>query len=188
MNTIMKPFTELEPHEVFDTVVSARARRERAVRFDVRQPLPLLPAGRPRTNRRGGPMTAQVFVVDTRPGLAEFARTMLEHAGFATCTFNDYTVAGHAFAFASPSPWLLMVHDATASTCAMELVRACRGINPQVRVMVVRDVPMSFAGHHRIPGDVDLDQPYCAPLLVQEVRRLWAQSGMPSPRVLTEAE
>jgi hypothetical protein len=179
MNAMMKPFRALEPHEVFDTVVSARA-----ARFDARQPIPPLPAGRPRTNRSVATLAAQIFIVDVRSGLAEFAKTLLDHAGFATCAFNDYTVAGHAFAFAPAAPWLLMIHDLMANSFGMDLVRACRFINPQLRVMVVRDVPVSFADHNPIPGDVVLDQPYHAPVLVQEVRRLWALVGNADEKML----
>ena len=175
MNATATPFREIEPHEVFDTVASVRAlRRETGARFDVRQPIPVIRAERHRPNRALPAASGMIFVVDGYPGLAEFAKTILDHAGFPTCAFHDSTIAWHAFAFAYTSPQLLIVDDSKAELSGLELIRLCKAINPSLKVILVKD-PAADPGRLS-PGMADavLLKPYCGPLLVQEARRLCA--------------
>src|SRR5688572_29766159 len=108
MNATATPFREIERHEVFDTVASVRAlRRETGARFDVRQAIPVIRAERQRPTRALTAAKGMVFIVDDYPGLAEFAKTILDHAGFPACAFHDSIIAWHAFAFATTQPQLL---------------------------------------------------------------------------------
>jgi len=185
MNAIANPFKEAGPDAAFDTVASVRlARVEHGVRFAAEQPIPVTSRKHQHRNRAMPWVHAQVFVVDGNPALAEFARTLLDHAGFTTCAFDDHTVAGHAFAFASTPPELVIVHDSKADRAGMELVRVCKELNPQMRVVVVCDFPMKPE-----PGlaDAVIHEPYCGPQLVQAVRRFCTpRSSDEVPKLMPE--
>jgi CheY-like chemotaxis protein len=173
MNATKNPFRVIEPHEVFDTVASVRAmNRQQSARFDSRQPIPLLRAERHHAARALPASQGLIFVVDAYPGLAEFAKTILDHAGFPACAFNDGVIAWHAFAFAAAQPQLLVVDDSTVNLSGRELIRLCRAINPDLKVILVKDRSSDSASLSPNVADAVLDKPYCGPLLVQEVRRL----------------
>jgi len=175
MNAIATPFREIEPYEVFDTVASVRAlRRETGARFNVRQPIPVIRAERHRPARALQAGNGMVFVVDCYPGLAEFAKTILDHAGFPACAFQDGIIAWHAFAFAATQPQLLVAEDSTSNVSGRELIRLCRAINRNLKVILVRDESSDSARLGPGVADAVLSKPYCGPSLVAEVRRLCA--------------
>ena len=131
-------------------------------------------------------MPAQIFVVDTNPGQAEFAMTLLEHAGFTTRAFDDHTVAGHAFAFASTAPQLMIVRDSETDPAGTELLRFCKAFNPQMRVIAVCDSPRK---HEPKPADAVIHEPYCGRQLVESVRQLCTpQLRHEAPILLREAD
>jgi len=172
MNATKNPFGVIEPRETFDTVASCRIPRQHSARFDSRQPIPIIRAASHRPNHALPAASGLIFVVDGYPGLAEFAKTILDHAGFPTCAFHDSIIAWHAFAFATTPPQLLVVDDSTVNLSGRELIRLCRAINPDLKVILVKDY--SSDTERLSPGMADavLGKPYCGPLLIQEVRRL----------------
>jgi len=184
MKATENSFRELEPSEVFDTVAPWRMlRREHGVRFDTRQPIPTLYAKCHRPNHALLAAQGLVFVVDGYPGLAEFAKTILDHAGFPACAFHDRVTAWHACAFALTPPHLLIVDDSEADLSAAELVRLCKNINPHLKVLVVHNHSASSDIRDVDFADAVVCQPYCGPLLVQEVHRLCP----PPPRLSLDA-
>jgi hypothetical protein len=131
-------------------------------------PLGHTPRGACRTLPDAGGL---VYVVDAYPRLATLAKTILETAGFTTCAFDDRAMAWHAFAFANPKPALLITDNLDGDPAAKELILLCRSIAPRLKTLLV---------DHRLPSsrptpdwtDGVIARPYCAPLLIQEVKRL----------------
>ncbi len=119
--------------------------------------------------------TAQglVYVVDNYPGLAQFAKTILELEGFATCAFEDRAKAWQAFAFADPRPAVLITDNLAGDVAAMALIRRCRSVEPTLKTLLVdHRLPSGRPNPDQALVDGLLSLPYCGPTLVQEIRRL----------------
>ncbi len=115
----------------------------------------------------------QIYVVDNYPGLARFAKTILELEGFSTCAFEDPATAWQAFAFAQPRPTLLITDNLGGDTGAIELIRRCRSVEPTLKTLLVDHcLPAGRSNPNQSLVDSLLPIPYCGPTLIQEVKRL----------------
>jgi hypothetical protein len=101
-----KTYKENEHPGVGDTVAAARAmRHESTRRFKAWQRIPSVRSEPQRLN--GGPPKGNrmVFVVDDQPDVAEFAKTVLDHAGFPTAVFLDGIIAWHPLPTSNRACW-----------------------------------------------------------------------------------
>ena len=119
--------------------------------------------------------TAQgfIYVVDTYPGLAQLAKTLLALDGFSVCAFEDRTKALRAFAFACPRPGVLITNNLDGEAEALRLIQQCRSLEPNLKTLLVDhrlSSSMQETETDLINGRLSL--PYCGPLLVEQVRRL----------------
>jgi CheY-like chemotaxis protein len=112
-----------------------------------------------------------IYVVDTYPGLARLAKTILAAEGFSTCAFEDRATAWQAFAFANPRPALLITDNLDGNAAAMDLINRCRSVEPELKTLLI---DLGFQSSQRILSQIDgrLPRSYCAPELIQAVRRL----------------
>jgi hypothetical protein len=169
MNAITTPTLEFGRDEAFDVTVNLdRSPTHRPAHSFV----PTKPAGRPRGICRAWPSGhGIVYVVDTYPRLAALAQTILEKDGFSTCAFDDRSMAWHAFAFARPKPLLLITDNLDGNPAARELFDRCRSIAPGLKTLLV-DHRQSFGRQTPDWTDGLVSLPYCASVLIKEVRRL----------------
>jgi len=78
-----------------------------------------------------------VFAVDDEPMLLELVTMVLEPLGFRVRTFRDPATAVRAFSLADPRPALIITDFAMHSMNGMDLIRECRRVNPQQKILLV---------------------------------------------------
>jgi CheY-like chemotaxis protein len=78
-----------------------------------------------------------VFAVDDEPMLLELVVLVLEPLGFQVRTFRDPDTAVRAFGLATPPPDLIVTDYAMHTMNGMDLIQACRRINPQQKIILV---------------------------------------------------
>lgn len=117
-----------------------------------------------------------VFAVDDEPMLLELVAMVLEPLGFRVRTFRDPATAVRAFSLANPRPVLIITDFAMHNMTGMDLIRECRRIHPQQKILLVsgtvdetiyRDSPFK-------PNDF-LAKPYPARRLADSVQSLLAR-------------
>jgi len=179
MNATNTQILEFENNQASDATVSFD-------RMQTQRPahsfFPLTATDRPVSGCRAWP-TGQglIYVVDTFPHLATLAQTILESEGFATCAFDDRSMAWHAFAFASPKPTLLITDNLDGNAAAKDLINRCRSIAPRLKTLLV-DHRLSFSRCTPDWADGLLLRPYCSLFLIQEAKRLCADRQLTSAR------
>ena len=106
--------------------------------------------------------------------LAELAKAILEAEGFPVRSFSDRVRAWQAFVYAEPRPALLLTDDPGGELAGIELIRRCRMLEPKLKTVWVshRD-PASLPKRDRVLLDGFQPKPYCGPLLVHGVWRLY---------------
>lgn len=92
-------------------------------------------AGQPNSNTED--LRPIVFVVDDEPMLLELNAVIIEPLGFRVRTFRDPDTAVRAFSFANPRPVLIVTDYAMHTMNGMDLISACRRVNPQQRILLV---------------------------------------------------
>src|SRR5262245_14201121 len=80
---------------------------------------------------------ALIYVVDDEPMLLELARVILEPRGFTVKTFRDSNSAAQAYAAANPQPVLIITDYAMNTTTGLDLIQACRRLQPRQRFILV---------------------------------------------------
>ena len=93
------------------------------------------PAGK--TNSNGADLRPVVFVVDDEPMLLELNAVILEPLGLRVRTFRDPDTAVRAFSLSDPKPALIVTDYAMHTMNGMDLISACRRLNPEQKIILV---------------------------------------------------
>jgi CheY-like chemotaxis protein len=78
-----------------------------------------------------------VYVVDDEPMLLELATVALQPLGYRVKTFRDPGTALRAFAAEAPPPALVITDYAMHSMNGLDLVAACRRVQPNQKILLV---------------------------------------------------
>jgi len=121
----------------------------------------------------GGVVKPTLFVVDDEPMLLHLARVVLEAAGYQVRTFRDGDVALQAFQSAPVKPALIITDYAMHSMSGMDLVRECKELVPQQKILLVSGtVDESIYSDSPAKPDRFLAKPYQTGQLTDLVREL----------------
>lgn len=122
------------------------------------------------TISNGGPL---IFVVDDEPMLLELASVVLEPLGYSLKTFRDPKLALRTFAEAQPRPALLITDYAMHLMTGMELITACRRLQPEQKILLISGtVDEKIYRQSPVKPDRFLAKPYQAKQLVEAVKSL----------------
>lgn len=114
-----------------------------------------------------------VFAVDDEPMLLELASMILQPQGYRVETFRDPLAAVRAFSLANPLPVLIVTDFAMHRMNGMDLIRDCRQIHPQQKILMVSgtvDESVYLDSPHK--PDAFLPKPYSAAELTALVNKL----------------
>jgi len=119
------------------------------------------------------PAKALIYVVDDEPMLLELAAVILEPLGYAIKTFRHPGKAVEAFTSAQPLPALIITDYAMHSMTGMDLIRACRAVQPRQKILMVSGT-VGEDIYHDSPCKPDrfLAKPYHAKQLTSIVESL----------------
>jgi len=121
----------------------------------------------------GGEAKALVFAVDDEPMLLELVAMVLEPLGCHVRTFRDPGTALRAFSLSNPRPSLIITDFAMHSMNGMDLIRECRRINPEQKIILVSGtVDESIYRDSPFKPDRFLSKPYPAKQLAELARVL----------------
>ena len=114
-----------------------------------------------------------IYVVDDEAMLLELAAVILEPLGYQIASFRDPEAALQEFTQARPRPVLLITDYAMHSMNGMELIQACRRLEPRQKILLLSGTvgPEIFLQAPCKP-DRFLAKPYYARQLVDLVRDL----------------
>ena len=117
--------------------------------------------------------TPTIFVVDDEPMLLDLAEVILQPLGCQVRTFRDPEVALKAFAAGFPE--VIITDYAMRRMSGMDLIRECRRINPQQKMILVSGTVdgQVFADAPVKPNEF-LSKPYQIQELTECVRALIA--------------
>jgi len=114
-----------------------------------------------------------IFVVDDEPMLLELASVILEPLGYKVKTFRDPQAALDAFRSAKPYPSLLITDYSMHSMTGMDLIKACRKLEPQQRILLISGtVDENIFRNSDVGPDRFLAKPYQAKQLTDLVHDL----------------
>ena len=122
-----------------------------------------------------GERRASIYVVDDEPMLLELASVILEPLGYVIETFRNPETAVRAFKSAQPRPVLIITDYAMHSMNGMELIEACRQVEPEQKTLLLSGTvgPDVFHGAACQP-DRFLTKPYQAKQLIDMVKSMLA--------------
>ena len=132
----------------------------------------------PQTNsaNTGDDTKPLVFAVDDEPMLLELVAMVLEPLGYRVRTFRDPGTAVRAFSLANPRPSLIVTDFAMHSMNGMDLIRECRRIDPEQKIILVSGtVDETIYRDSPIKPDCFLAKPYPAKQLAELVKSLLAK-------------
>jgi CheY-like chemotaxis protein len=116
---------------------------------------------------------ALVYVVDDEPMLLELAAVILEALGYHVKTFRDPQSALQAYTSAKPRPALLITDYAMHRMNGMDLMEACRRLEPKQKVLMISGtVDESIYQNSPCKPDLFLSKPYHAKQLADVVKEL----------------
>jgi CheY-like chemotaxis protein len=119
---------------------------------------------------------ALIYVVDDEPMLLELASVILEPLGHTLETFRGPESALQAFKAADPPPALLIVDHAMHAMTGLELVEACRQIQPRQKALLVSGtVGLEILRNAPAKPNRFLAKPYQAKQLIEAVEALLAE-------------
>jgi CheY-like chemotaxis protein len=136
------------------------------------------PVMNPRTNSAyaGDDTKPLVFAVDDEPMLLELVAMVLEPLGYRVRTFRDPGTAVRAFSLANPRPSLIVTDFAMHSMNGMDLIRECRRIDPEQKILLVSGtVDETIYRDSPVKPDCFLAKPYPAKQLAELVKSLLAK-------------
>lgn len=115
--------------------------------------------------------------MDDEPMLLELASVILQPLGYSVKTFRNPDAAMQAYTDARPRPALLITDYAMHLMNGMDLLRACRKVQPRQKILLVsgtvgEEVFKSSASK----PDAFLRKPYYAKQLVDTVQGMMAKS------------
>lgn len=114
-----------------------------------------------------------VFVVDDEPMLLELNAVILEPLGLRVRTFRDPDTAVRAFQLANPRPALIVTDYAMHTMNGMDLISACRRLQPQQKIIMVSGtVDETIFRNSPERPDFFLAKPYQSKQLTEMVRSL----------------
>jgi CheY-like chemotaxis protein len=114
-----------------------------------------------------------IFVVDDEPMLLELATVILEPLGYHVKTFRDPESAVRAFALEDPRPALILTDYAMHTMNGLELIEACRRIQPRQKILLVSGtVDERVYRNSSFKPDSFLAKPYQAKQLAEVVKSL----------------
>jgi len=117
-----------------------------------------------------------VFAVDDEPMLLELAQLILEPLGFCVRTFRDPDTAVHEFGLAKPAPALILTDYAMHTMNGLDLIAACRRLNPRQKIILVSGtVDDTIYRHAASKPDRFLAKPYLASQLADMVQAVLAE-------------
>ncbi len=132
----------------------------------------------PQTNsaNTGDDTKPLVFAVDDEPMLLELLAMVLEPLGYRVRTFRDPGTAVRAFSLADPRPSLIVTDFAMHSMNGMDLIRECRRIDPEQKIILVSGtVDETIYRDSPVKPDCFLAKPYPAKQLAELVKSLLAK-------------
>ena len=132
----------------------------------------------PQTNsaNTGDDTKPLVFAVDDEPMLLELVAMVLEPLGYRVRTFRDPDTAVRAFSLADPRPSLIVTDFAMHSMNGMDLIRECRRIDPQQKIILVSGtVDETIYRDSPVKPDCFLAKPYPAKQLAELAKALLAK-------------
>ena len=132
----------------------------------------------PQTNsaKTGDDTKPLVFAVDDEPMLLELVAMVLEPLGYRVRTFRDPGTAVRAFSLADPRPSLIVTDFAMHSMNGMDLIRECRRIDPEQKIILVSGtVDETIYRDSPVKPDCFLAKPYPAKQLAELVKLLLAK-------------
>jgi CheY-like chemotaxis protein len=114
-----------------------------------------------------------IYVVDDEPMLLELATVVLEPHGYQMECFRDPESAFRAFASAPRRPALIITDYAMHSMNGLELMAACRSLQPDQKVLLLSGtVDEQTYENENVKPDRFLGKPYQAKQLIEAVRAL----------------
>jgi DNA-binding response OmpR family regulator len=114
-----------------------------------------------------------VFVVDDETMLLDLVEMILKPEGFDVRIYEDPLRAMAEYATLQPPPSLVITDYAMAGANGLEVIRACRKLNPRQKTMLVSGtVDESVYANSDVKPDIFLPKPYNADAFVAEVRAL----------------
>jgi CheY-like chemotaxis protein len=121
--------------------------------------------------KEGGPSSTLIFVVDDESMLLDLAVAILQPMGFKVRTFHDPQSALSEFSAARPC--LIVTDYAMGTMNGMDLVRECRRINPQQKIMLLSGTvdETVYKGAAEKP-DFFMSKPYQVSDFIETVKRL----------------
>jgi CheY-like chemotaxis protein len=118
-----------------------------------------------------GKTSATIIVVDDEVVLLDLAKTILQPLGYNVLTFNDPQKALEVIAASRPA--LVLTDYAMGGTTGLDLLRECRRMNPQQKVILVSGtVDERIFADQTIKPNSFLPKPYQIRDLVEAVRVL----------------
>jgi CheY-like chemotaxis protein len=118
---------------------------------------------------------AEIFVVDDEAMLLELALVILEPSGYRIKTFRSPEAALRAFTEAQPPPALIITDYAMHSMNGLELIEACRRIEPRQKALMLSGT-VGPDVYYNAPSRPDrfLGKPYQAKDLLEAVKAVLA--------------
>ena len=129
----------------------------------------------PKTASSGARQPAKllIYVVDDEPMLLELAKVVLEPIGYRVRTFRDPESAIDAFAAEPQAPALVITDYAMHTMNGLELIEACRRLQPRQKILMVSGtVDEQINNHLAVKHDRFLAKPYQAKQLIEAVKAL----------------
>jgi len=114
-----------------------------------------------------------IYVVDDEPMLLELATVVLEPLGYRIESFRDPETALRSYAATRHRPSLIITDYAMHSMNGLELVAACRSLQPDQKVLLLSGtVDEQTYENERVKPDRFLGKPYQAKQLIEAVKAL----------------
>ncbi len=114
-----------------------------------------------------------IYVVDDEPMLLELAAVILQPLGYTVKTFGDAASALDSYTAAKPYPVLLITDYSMHAMNGMDLIKACRQLQPQQKILLISGTVGADIYHHSTEKpDQFLAKPYHSKQLVDAVEGL----------------
>ena len=124
-------------------------------------------------NSHAGDLRPVIFVVDDEPMLLELNAVIIEPLGYRVRTFRDPDTAVRAFQLADPHPVLIITDYAMHTMNGMDLISACRKVQPQQKILLVSGtVDESIYRNAKEKPNHFLAKPYQSRQLADMVRQM----------------
>jgi CheY-like chemotaxis protein len=125
------------------------------------------------TNSKPDTENKVIYVVDDEPMLLELASVILQPLGYTVKTFRDGASALESFRAAKPFPVLLITDYSMHSMNGMDLIKACREIQPKQKILLISGtVGEDIYRNSTDKPDQFLAKPYHSKQLVDAVEAL----------------